>query len=139
MPVYTESFVVQTGGETDIIDITDHVKSAVKNSGLDAGSVVVWVAGSTAGISTVEYESGLVADLKEAYEHIAPRHGEYAHNLRWHDGNGYAHVRASMTGQDITIPFVDKSLLLGTWQQVILIDFDNRSRSREITVQVMGD
>ena len=103
------------------------------------GTATVFVGGSTAGITTIEFEAGLLQDLREAYERLAPRNGYYAHNERWGDGNGFAHVRASMTRQDMSIPFIRKKLILGTWQQVILVDFDNRPRKREITVQIVGE
>jgi secondary thiamine-phosphate synthase enzyme len=138
MAVFVGSFQIETRGETDIIDITDHVEEVLAQSGFDDGTVTIFVGGSTAGITTIEFESGLLQDLRDAYERFAPRNGYYAHNERWGDGNGYAHVRASMTGQDITIPFSEKKLLLGTWQQVILIDFDNRPRNRVLTVQIIG-
>ncbi len=139
MAVYSGRVTIDTQGETDIIDITREVETVIKDSGIKSGTVTIWVAGSTAGISTIEYESGLLADLKDAYERVAPRHADYAHNLRWHDGNGYAHIRASMTGQGLTIPIINGILVRGTWQQIILIDFDNRPRRREITIQVIGE
>jgi len=138
MEIYTGSFQINTKGETDIIDITGNVQRILGTSGFSTGTLTVFISGSTAGITTIEYESGLIKDLKDAFERAAPRKGSYEHNLRWGDGNGYAHVRASLTGQDITVPFSEGSLILGTWQQIILIDFDNRSRSREITVQIIG-
>jgi secondary thiamine-phosphate synthase enzyme len=139
MAVYTASFTIETRGVTDIIDVTDYVEDALTRSGLTDGTATVFVGGSTAGLMTVEFESGLLQDLRDAFERMAPRNGYYAHNERWGDGNGYAHVRASMTGQDMSIPFSGKKLILGTWQQIILVDFDNRPRQREITVQVMGE
>ena len=99
----------------------------------------MFVRGATAALTTVEYESGLVSDLKEAFEKWAPRRGEYAHNLRWSDGNGFSHVRASLLGPSLTIPFTGGRLTLGTWQQVIFVDFDNRPRSREIVAQIIGE
>jgi secondary thiamine-phosphate synthase enzyme len=133
------SFQVMTRGETDIVDITGEVRKAFSRSAMHTGTVTVFVSGSTAGITTVEYESGLVQDLKDAYERMAPRNGNYQHNLQWGDGNGYAHVRASLTGQHVTVPFMRRTLALGRWQQIILIDFDNRPRNREITVLVTGE
>ncbi len=138
MDIYTESFQVNTKGETDIIDITEKIGSVLERSGLKSGSLTVFISGSTAGITTIEYESGVVKDLKDAYERIAPRNADYKHNSRWDDGNGYAHIRASLTGQDLTVPFSHGNMITGTWQQIILIDFDNRSRTRECTVQVIG-
>jgi secondary thiamine-phosphate synthase enzyme len=139
MGFYRDSFKVETRGETDIIDITDRIKKIVTKGILTSGVATISLSGSTAGISTVEYEDGLIEDLKKVYEVIAPRHAEYAHNRRWGDGNGYAHVRATITGQSTTVPFHEKSLLLGTWQQIILIDFDNRPRVREVTVHMVGE
>lgn len=139
MSTYSGRFEIDTKGETDIIDITNEVETIVKDSRITSGLVTVWVAGSTAGISTIEYEGGLLDDLRVLYEKMAPRHANYSHNLRWHDGNGYAHIRASMTGQGLTIPIVNGILVRGTWQQIILVDFDNRPRKREVTVQVVGE
>jgi secondary thiamine-phosphate synthase enzyme len=139
MAVHTTSFTIETRGETDVVDITDFVEEAVSQSGLSDGTATVFVGGSTAGLTTVEFESGLLQDLRDAYERMAPRNAYYAHNERWGDGNGYAHVRASMTGQDMSIPISEKKLILGTWQQIILVDFDNRPRRREITVQIIGE
>jgi secondary thiamine-phosphate synthase enzyme len=139
MGVVTERFQVETRGETDIVDITNRVERIISDSPVVSGTATVFVSGSTAGISTVEYENGLVHDLIKMYEQIAPREGEYRHNLRWGDGNGFAHIRASITGQSFTIPFCDRRPLLGTWQQIILIDFDNRPRKREIIVQIVGE
>jgi secondary thiamine-phosphate synthase enzyme len=139
MGFYRNTFNVETRGETDMIDITDRIKRIVSQGPLTSGIATIMLSGSTAGISTIEYEDGLIEDLKKAYEVIAPRHAEYAHNRRWGDGNGYAHVRATITGQSTTVPFHNKSLLLGTWQQVILIDFDNRPRVREVTVHMVGE
>ncbi len=139
MSVYTDTFQVSTNGETDIVDITGSVSETVQKSGFSRGLACAFVSGSTAGITTVEYEPGLIQDLKSAYERTAPRRASYAHNSRWGDGNGYAHVRASLTGQDVSVPFSDRSLMLGTWQQIILIDFDNRARTRQVVVQVIGE
>ena len=139
MKIFNTSFSIETRGETDILDVTDRLIDVLGDSGMSRGILTAIIPGSTAGITTIEYEDGLIHDLKEAFEKIAPRNGNYMHNLKWHDGNGYAHVRASMVGQDITIPFRDGRLILGTWQQVILIDFDNRPRTREVFVTVMGE
>jgi len=139
MSIYSDTFILETGGETDIIDITDQIEQILDKSSMSNGTATVFVGGSTAGITTIEFEAGLLQDLREAYERLAPRNGYYAHNERWGDGNGFAHVRASMTRQDMSIPFIRKKLILGTWQQVILVDFDNRPRKREITVQIVGE
>lgn len=139
MGVVTESFHVETRGETDIIDITNRVKKIIGESPVVSGTATIFVSGSTAGISTVEYEDGLVQDLEDLYERIAPRNGDYQHNIKWGDGNGFAHVRASITGQSFSLPFCDRRPVLGTWQQIIMIDFDNRPRTREIIVQIIGE
>ena len=139
MSVVTKKIKLTTKGDTDIIDITSQVTSYVSKSGVGSGIVIVFVSGSTGGLTTVEYEPGLVQDLKDYFEKIAPKTGKYEHNLRWHDGNGYAHVRASFLGPSISIPLVNGKLQLGTWQQIVFIDFDNRPRSRELMVQIVGD
>jgi secondary thiamine-phosphate synthase enzyme len=139
MGVYTGTFGIETTGETDIVDITDQIEGILNQSALTNGTATVFVGGSTAGITTIEFESGLLQDLRDAYERMAPRNAYYAHDERWGDGNGHAHVRAAMTKQDLTIPFTKNKLMLGTWQQVIFVDFDNRPRHREITVQVIGE
>jgi len=139
MPVVSDSFSLKTRGNGQILDITGEVSEAVRKSGLESGLVTVFVPGSTAGVTTVEYEPGLVEDLDEMFERVAPGDSEYHHNLRWNDGNGHSHVRASLLGASLTVPFSGCRLMLGVWQQVILVDFDNRSRSRDIVCQVMGE
>lgn len=138
MSVRSSSFQVKTRGETHVIDITGQVAAAVAAGGVDQGAALVFVAGSTAGITTIEFESGLISDLREAFERIAPRDGRYQHNQRWGDGNGYAHIRAAFIGQSRCFPIRGGALALGTWQQIIVIDFDNRPRTRDITVQIIG-
>lgn len=139
MKIITESFKLSTRGHTDIIDVTSDVSEILENSGLREGSLTVFVAGSTAGITSIEYEPGLLKDLPEAFEKFAPTGVTYHHDARWHDGNGYAHVRAALLGPSFAVPFKDGNLILGTWQQIVLIDFDNRSRTRNIIVQVVGE
>lgn len=136
--VVTREISVGSKGFNDIIDITGRVEGAVVASRLSEGLVSVFVPGSTAGVTTVEYESGLVQDLKEFFEKLAPSSKVYNHDERWGDGNGYAHVRASLLGSGKTFPFSDGRLTLGTWQQIILIDFDNRPRSRKIILKIIG-
>ncbi|MCL4245949.1 MAG: secondary thiamine-phosphate synthase enzyme YjbQ, partial [Candidatus Dadabacteria bacterium] len=119
--------------------ITAEVERCVAESGVSSGIATVFVPGSTAGVTTIEYESGAVRDLKEAWGRIAPQDMHYHHNARWGDGNGHSHVRAAMLGASLTLPFASSEPLLGTWQQVVLADFDNRSRSREIIVQIIGE
>jgi len=139
MAIIIKRLKLSTKGDTDIINVTTEVASAVLNSGLKNGSVTVFVPGSTGGITTVEYEPGLVEDLKTFFEKIVPKSSTYQHNIRWQDGNGYSHVRASLLGPGITVPFVSNKMQLGKWQQIIFIDFDNRPRDREIIIQIIGE
>ena len=139
MPVKTYDFQVSTKGYGDVIDVTDKVEGLVAKSSLADGTVTVFVPGSTAGVTTVEYESGLVSDLRDAFDRLVPRTLTYAHDSRWGDGNGFSHVRASLLGASLTVPFAGGRLILGTWQQIVISDFDNRSRRRQIVVQVMGE
>ncbi|OGW75996.1 MAG: secondary thiamine-phosphate synthase enzyme [Omnitrophica bacterium RBG_13_46_9] len=137
--ISTKYIKLKSRGETDIINITLEVEAILQKAKPRSGIVVLFVPGATGALTTIEYESGLVSDLKEAFEKLAPRDGEYAHNLRWSDGNGFAHVRASLLGPSVTVPFLDGKLTLGTWQQIIFIDFDNRPRTRELIVQIIGE
>ncbi|MDM7913572.1 MAG: secondary thiamine-phosphate synthase enzyme YjbQ [Methanotrichaceae archaeon] len=122
----------------DVMDITDKVAKAVQDSGLDSGIAVLFVPGATGAITTIEHEPGLVQDLGEALERLAPQDIEYAHNQRWHDGNGHSHIRASLVGPSLTVPFLKGRLMLGTWQQIVFLEMDNRPRRRRIVVQIMG-
>ncbi|MEE9259020.1 MAG: secondary thiamine-phosphate synthase enzyme YjbQ [Nitrospinaceae bacterium] len=137
--VKTGTFGINTKGFADILDITGQVDAELRGSGFSDGTVTVFVPGSTAGITTIEFESGAVDDLKKAIERQAPVDIHYAHDARWGDGNGFSHVRAALMGASLTIPFKNRKLLLGTWQQIVLCDFDNRSRKREVLVQMMGE
>lgn len=137
MAVVNEKFLINTRGFTDIIDITQKLKSIVYNHNIKDGTVVVALAGSTASITTVEYEPGLIKDLPDILDEIAPVNRTYHHDDTWHDGNGYAHIRAALIGSSATIPLIDGALLLGTWQQIVLIDFDNKPRARNIHVQII--
>ncbi len=137
MTVITEKFLINTHGFTDIIDITQKVKSVVYNHNIKSGNVVVALAGSTASITTIEYEPGLLKDFPKILDQIAPMDKNYHHDDTWHDGNGYAHVRAALIGSSISVPLVEGALLLGTWQQIVLIDFDNKPRARNIYVQII--
>ncbi len=139
MPVESGNFRVKTKGFGDILDITPQVRGAVEISRISSGLVNVSIAGSTAAVTSIEYEPGVVRDLKEAIERLAPRGIHYYHDAAWGDGNGYAHVRAALVGASFTIPFTQKRLGLGTWQQVVLLDFDNRSRTREVYLQLVGE
>ncbi|MEM2637261.1 MAG: secondary thiamine-phosphate synthase enzyme YjbQ [Candidatus Korarchaeota archaeon] len=121
-----------------VIDITPDVKEAVKKNGIQNGIVLIFVPGSTGAVTTIEYEPGLQKDLFDTLERIAPKEGEYAHNLRWGDGNGYSHVRASIIGPSLVVPIVNGSLVLGTWQQIVFLELDNRNRDRRIILQIIG-
>jgi len=137
--VYTGTIRLSTKGHSDMHDLTPKVQEIVRASGLKDGIVTVFCPSSTSGVTTIEFESGALSDLKRLFDEIAAEDREYAHNLRWGDGNGYAHVRAALLGPSLTVPFRDGRLLLGTWQQITFIDFDNRPRHREIVVQVIGE
>ena len=139
MPVKTHSISISTRGNADIIDITEEVGRAVAESGLKSGTVTVFTPSSTSGLTTIEYESGALADLRRLFDEILPADREYAHNARWGDGNGHSHVRAALLGPSMTVPFVAGRLTLGTWQQIVYLDFDVRPRRRELVVQVMGE
>ena len=137
--VTTVRSAVPSRGHGDILDITRNVAEAVAGSGLSNGVATIFVTGSTAGLTTIEYEPGLVHDLTAAFERLYPQAMEYLHHEKWGDDNGHSHVRASMLGPSLAVPFVDRTLTLGTWQQIILVDFDTRPRSREYVVQMMGE
>jgi secondary thiamine-phosphate synthase enzyme len=122
-----------------MIDITPGVENVVKKSGFSAGICTIFCTGSTGSITTIEYENGLLQDFPAAMERIAPKEAEYRHDLRWRDGNGHSHVRASVVGPSLTIPFVNKQLTLGTWQQIVFVDFDNRTRERSIEMMIIGE
>ena len=138
MDIKTHKVKFATKGHTDIIDITDKVENLVADSGFKEGITNIFTVGSTAGISTVEYEPGLIQDLKVFWNKLVPESSHYAHNAHWGDGNGYAHVRSSFLKSSLNIPFISGKLCLGTWQQIVYLDFDNRSRQREVIVQVIG-
>jgi secondary thiamine-phosphate synthase enzyme len=139
MTVKTTSISLATQGNADIRDITDQLANAVSQSGLIAGTATIFCPSSTSALTTIEYEGGALSDLRRLFDEIIPSNREYAHNERWHDGNGHSHVRAALLGPSITIPFVDGQLTLGTWQQVIYVDFDNRPRQRKLVVQMIGE
>ena len=127
-----------TQGFCDIHDLTQDGRNLIKESGIENGTATFFVSGSTAGITTVEYEPGLIQDIKSFFERLIPQNARYHHEEAWHDGNGFSHVRASLLKPSLVIPVVQGEMTLGTWQQIILVDFDNRPRTRDITVQVMG-
>lgn len=139
MPVVTAHIEVTTQGHADVIDLTGELRRVLDNSGLSAGTATLFVTGSTASLSTIEFEPGAVQDIARILEEIAPERGHYAHHATWGCDNGAAHARACLLGPSLTVPFTDRRPLLGTWQQVVLLDFDTRPRSRSIVVQILGE
>ncbi len=138
--VKTEKIQVRTAGDCDVVNITEQVSKAIGQSGISEGAVTLFNVGSTAGITTTEYEPGLVNyDIAAAFEKIAPRNARYEHEETWHDDNGHAHVRAALLGPSLSVPLVDGRLTLGTWQQIILVDFDTRPRTRTVICQIVGE
>ncbi|MFC1958169.1 secondary thiamine-phosphate synthase enzyme YjbQ [Chloroflexota bacterium] len=142
--VITKNIQVKTDPVADpqkvcVMDITSQVEQQVLEAGVNSGIATLFVAGSTAGLSTIEFESGVVSDFKGMWERSIPRNIPYDHDRRWGDGNGYSHVRASLLGASLVVPFSDRKLTLGTWQQIVFVDFDNRPRSRQIVLQIMGE
>ena len=138
MKIVTEKIALNTKGDPDLINITGKIEGILGATGLKRGQVTVFVVGSTAAITTFEYEPGLIKDISEFYEQLIPKKKSYHHDDTWGDANGFSHIRAALQGPSITIPFDERKLLLGTWQQVVLADFDNRPRKREVVVQIMG-
>jgi len=130
---------VDTKGQGDVRDLTPLVSEAVRTARVTEGIATVFVVGSTAGVTTIEFEPGAVADLDRAFESVAPRHGEYRHHIRWGDDNGSSHVRAAILGPSLTVPFERRELAVGTWQQIVLVEFDTRPRTREVLIQVIGE
>jgi secondary thiamine-phosphate synthase enzyme len=139
MTVQTREMTLQSRGNCDIIDVTSEVANHVEKSGIDNGIVTLFVVGSTAGITTIEHEPNLLSDFNDMWDRVIPQNIPYQHNKTWGDGNGHSHVRASTLGASLTVPFVNKRLTLGTWQQIIFVDFDNRPRSRKIAIQILGE
>jgi secondary thiamine-phosphate synthase enzyme len=137
--IKSDHITFSTRGNGDIIDITQPIGEKIRNSGLSAGIVTVFVPGSTGSVTTIEYEPGLVKDLPEFLEKLVSSKKSYHHDKTWNDGNGYAHIRAAMLGPDITIPFASGKLQLGTWQQIVFLEFDNRRRERQLIVQIIGE
>lgn len=138
MDIKTFTFPLTTKGKTDLTDITNHVTTIIKDSGFTEGSALIFVAGSTAGITTIEYEPGLIKDYPQFFENIIPSNISYEHDKTWGDENGYSHIRASLQGASLTIPFTSSRPILGTWQQIIFIEFDHRPRNRNVIVQLTG-
>lgn len=139
MTIHTDSLRIETHGNNDMIDITERLSLLLAKNRMKQGHAVIFVPGSTAGVTTIEYESGLKQDFASLMERIAPRTARYLHEETWSDGNGHSHIRASVIGPSITVPFSDGAFLLGTWQQVVLVDFDVRPRSRNLVVQFTGE
>jgi secondary thiamine-phosphate synthase enzyme len=139
MTVITKAIKINSKGENDMVDITDQTLKAIEESNLKDGIVTVFVSGSTAAITTIEYEPGLRNDFPMMLNRIIPQNIEYEHDKTWHDGNGHSHVRASLIGPSLTVPFKDGNLILGTWQQIVFFELDTRSRERRITIQIIGE
>lgn len=139
MTVITKSIIIKSKSENDMIDITEQTADIVRNSKIKSGNVTIFVSGSTAALTTIEYEPGLKKDFPEMLQRIAPDDIEYGHEQMWHDGNGRSHVKASLVGPSLTIPFTESQLLLGTWQQIVLIELDTRSRTRSLVLQIIGE
>jgi secondary thiamine-phosphate synthase enzyme len=138
MTVITQTIKVKTKGEDNIIDITQQTSKGVEGSNLKNGIATIFVSGSTAAVTTLEYEPGLLSDFPKMLERIAPQNIEYGHEKMWHDGNGHSHVRASLVGPSLTVPFCNGELMLGTWQQIVLIELDTKSRDRSLVLQITG-
>ncbi len=139
MAIVTKYIPLETKGNGDVINITDAVQTSITDSGVGNGVVTIFTPSATSGLTTLEYESGCVEDLQRLFEEIIPSDREYAHNQRWGDGNGHSHVRAALVKPSLTIPICEGMMTLGTWQSIVLIDFDNRSRKRKLVVQIMGE
>lgn len=137
--VHTGAIQLQTQGNGDMLDITGRVADVVRQSGLRSGIVTIFCPSSTSALTTIEYESGCLSDLRRLFDEVADPARHYAHNARWGDGNGHSHVRAALLGPSLTVPFVGGRLTLGTWQQIIYVDFDNRPRQRELVAQLLGE
>jgi secondary thiamine-phosphate synthase enzyme len=139
MTTISDEIIFNTKHEGDIVDITGYVQKAVKKSKLRNGIVCVFVPGATGAVTTIEYEPGLLQDLPDALDRLFPRDITYQHQLRWHDGNGHSHVRASFLGPSLTVPFREKELILGTWQQIVFLELDNSARRRKVILQMVGE
>lgn len=137
--VTTKLISIKTNGNCDVMDITERISREVSSSSIKNGTATIFITGSTAGITTIEYEGRLVNDFKNMWDRVIPQNIPYEHDKTWGDGNGHSHIRASLIGASLSIPFTDKKLLLGTWQQVVVVDFDNRPRAREIVIQLLGE
>lgn len=138
MKVISKTIQLSSKGQDDVIDITKHVSNAVQDGKIENGTVTIFVVGSTAAITTIEYEPGLINDFPEMLSRIIPKNVEYEHDNTWHDGNGHSHVRASLVGPSLTVPIIDSKLTLGTWQQIVLLEMDTRPRNRTLILQIMS-
>jgi secondary thiamine-phosphate synthase enzyme len=139
MAVITKTIQIQTKGDADILDITGKISKVVGDSGLENGIATIFTPSSTSGLTTIEFESGCISDLRRLLDEIIDPNRHYAHDARWGDGNGHSHIRAALIGSSFTVPIAGRRLTLGTWQQIIFIDFDNRPRSRELVIQIIGE
>ena len=139
MTVMSKTIHLSTKGNYDMVDITADIAREISNSGINNGIATIFISGSTAGVTTIEYENGLVSDFQQMWNRNVPLNISYEHDQRWGDGNGYSHVRASLQGPSLVVPFANKKMLLGTWQQIVVVDFDNRPRAREIALQLLGE
>ncbi|MGA9118948.1 MAG: secondary thiamine-phosphate synthase enzyme YjbQ [Bacteroidota bacterium] len=139
MTIHSATFSLRTQGFNDVRDLTPQVQNHLRLTGISKGTVTIFVPGSTAAITTIEYEDGAIDDLKKAVERLAPANMHYNHDARWGDGNGFSHVRAALLGPSLSVPVINGDLQLGTWQQIVLVDCDNRPRNREVIVQIVGE
>jgi secondary thiamine-phosphate synthase enzyme len=139
MSAVTSYIELKAKGKTDILNITEKIQEKLEKTNLQRGIAVIFVEGSTGGLTTIEYEPALVSDIKRLFEKLIPSNISYEHDKTWGDANGYSHLRASLLGPSLTVPFINAKLCLGTWQQIIFVDFDNRPRSRKVLVQIIGE
>ena len=139
MTVVSKSIQIRSKGENDMIDLTDQISEFVGDSGISNGIVTIFVSGSTGSITTIEFEPGLIKDFPEMLSRIAPKNLDYGHEQMWHDGNGHSHVKASLMGPSLTVPFSNGELLLGTWQQIVFLELDTRARTRNLVLQIIGE
>ena len=139
MVVATKSIKIHSKGENDMIDLTEEISNFVKKSDISNGTITVFVSGSTGSVTTIEYEPGLIKDFPKMLDRISPKDIDYGHEQMWHDGNGHSHVKASLMGPSLTVPFIDGELCLGTWQQIVFLELDTRSRTRNLILQILGE
>lgn len=139
MTTQSKAIRINTKGNCDMIDITGQIAKEIAESNINSGIATIFITGSTAGVTTIEYESGVIRDYKDMWDRNVPLNISYQHDQRWGDGNGYSHVRAALQSPSLVVPFTNKKMMLGTWQQIVVVDFDNRARSREIVLQLLGE